>query len=1030
MDLKKSQGRDQENSSFFTSFARWTTPLLALLLYQACIQNNDRVELKVILGDPAALVIIPDTHDFGEVLQGNNSSAQTFTITNFGKQSTTGCVSATLGGTNPNEFHIDTDNCAGNQLAPGNFCTVIVSASSPTELGARSATLSMACDAGGGGTVTTQADGLTVTLTNTALSISPASYNFGNILQTAASFDSQTFFVTNNGSAAATGCSGPTLEGTDSGDFVISNNNCGATLSSNAVCSLTLTPAPTTTGVRVCNLSFPCTGAGSPGTSTTLSGITATVSNVLFNYQASFPDNATNGNKLNGARGVLVSPDGREVYVASDIDDSLVVFDRDLNSGQLVFRSNYSSIPGTTVGLSGAHSIAATPDGRFVYVSGSEDNSVTLFSRDLNTKVLTGSYPNAMQDAVATCRAGTTCDAMNGVTHLAISPDGRHMYISGTGESTLGVYGIDPFDGNLVPGVHIIDSTTPGNDGLSSVSYSLVSQDGLNVYTSGTAEDKLGVFTRDPATGGLTFLQVHQDGIGGVNGLNGVTGLALSPDGKFLYAAGTLDNDIAIFSRDVTTGGLSFINNGGALGDLSNVSSLILTKDGTLLYALTTLGGKGNFRTFTRDTTTGLLTQTTLDITDNDGTTQGIDGATQMFMSQDQKQVFIAGNTDDALVSLEFTLPATGTIGFADILTDGVGTSAGIAGAKSVALPPGSDHLYVAGSTDHSLEVYSRNTSTGALTFVETQTDGSGAVDGLNGINYVEVSPDGRHVYTTAAGDSALAVFSRDLSTGALTFVEQQVHSGTPNQSLTGANAVRISPDGQTVYAISGPTNALNVFSRDLTTGGLTFVELHQDAVSGVDGMAGANDLVIAPDGGSLYVTGFSDNAVSIFLRDRSTGTLTFAGTETNQPPPGVPRFMAGPHGLDISPDGTFLYVTAQTDNSVTAFSRNPTTGLLSHLNSDVVDGSNGANGLAGSTFVHVHPFGNILTAMGTGDNGFVLIQRDQETGTLSLSSVNLDGVNGISGVGGGDFIKFTPDGTQLIGVGTASSTIGIFDVH
>ena len=62
--------------------------------------------------------------------------------------------------------------------------------------------------------------------------------------------------------------------------------------------------------------------------------------------------------------------------------------------------------------------------------------------------------------------------------------------------------------------------------------------------------------------------------------------------------------------------------------------------------------------------------------------------------------------------------------------------------------------------------------STGELTFVEVHKDDGqdGSIGRLDGATSVVVSPDNNHLYVAASSDDAVTVFSRNTSTGALTF--------------------------------------------------------------------------------------------------------------------------------------------------------------------------------------------------------------------------------------------------------------------
>ena len=62
----------------------------------------------------------------------------------------------------------------------------------------------------------------------------------------------------------------------------------------------------------------------------------------------------------------------------------------------------------------------------------------------------------------------------------------------------------------------------------------------------------------DPAPP-LTFVEVQKDESGGVDGLDGAADVAVSPDGAYVYAAGFIDDALAVFSRDAGTGKLTFV---------------------------------------------------------------------------------------------------------------------------------------------------------------------------------------------------------------------------------------------------------------------------------------------------------------------------------------------------------------------------------------------------------------------------------------------------------------------------------------
>jgi 6-phosphogluconolactonase (cycloisomerase 2 family) len=350
--------------------------------------------------------------------------------------------------------------------------------------------------------------------------------------------------------------------------------------------------------------------------------------------------------------------------------------------------------------------------------------------------------------------------------------------------------------------------------GLNGATSVVVSPDGSHVYVAGQSDDAVAVFSRDAGTGALTFVETQQDDTGGVDGLDGATSVAVSPGGSHVYVAGYSDDAVVVFSRDGATGALTFVE---------------MHQDG--------IGG-----------------------------VDGLDGATSVAVSPDGSHVYVTGWWDDAVVVFS-RHGATGALTFVEVQQDGMGGVDGLDAASAVAVSPDGSHVYVAGYLDDAVAMFSRDAGTGALTFVEVQQDGMGGVDGLDGARSVALDPDGDYVYVTGSDDHAVAVFSRDRATGALIYVEMQQDGVGGVDGLSSARSVTVSPDGHHMYVAGCWDDAVAVFSRNADDGKLTYVETQWDGVSGVDGLDGAWSVAVSPNGNHIYVASFDDGAVAVFGR-------------------------------------------------------------------------------------------------------------------------------------------------------------------
>ena len=334
-----------------------------------------------------------------------------------------------------------------------------------------------------------------------------------------------------------------------------------------------------------------------------------------------------------------------------------------------------------------------------------------------------------------------------------------------------------------------------GVDGLNGAAAVVVSGDGAQVYVAGSADNAVVAFSRDAATNKLTLLELERNGFGGVTGLLGPDGLALSSDGKHLYAAAAGSSSVAIFGRDNDAPSATF----GKLSFLGEV------RDGV------------------------------------DGA-DGLNLARGLVLSPDDAHLYVVGEADNAVAV--FTRNAgSGALTFVEFHRDGAGGVVGLAGARGVAISPDGAQVYVAGGTGNAVALFARETSNaspnfGKLTFVTAYVDGNGGVDGLQGAAAVLVSPDpvgpdpgGQHVYVAGRGENAVAVFTRNEITGALTFAGAAREGQAGVAGLSGPVALLASPDARNLYAAGAADNAVVTFDRDwdggtLTgTGALAFVE-------------------------------------------------------------------------------------------------------------------------------------------------------------------------------------------------------------
>lgn len=461
------------------------------------------------------------------------------------------------------------------------------------------------------------------------------------------------------------------------------------------------------------------------------------------------------------------------------------------------------------------------------------------------------------------------------------------------------------------------------------------------------------------------------------SGLGGPNQVALSSDGTSLYVVSLEDDAIARFARDTTNGKLDY--KGCITGETQS-------------------GPAG----------TGACAQ--IPSATSNGTSSGMDFPVALEVSPDGGWVYVISQSDDAVARFKRDT-TSGKLSYKDCITgelqsgpsgtgacDAIpgaatdGQNAGLNDPHASVLSNDGQALYLAGLGDEAVIRFSRDFLSGKLKYkgcltgdtaaaaacetIPSATAG-GAESGLSNPIDVAVSNDGTSLYLGAQGDTAVARFGRDASSGKLDYKDcltgdtdtgpagSGACDATPTAAADGRDsgleslrALVVSPDLRNLYATGPGDDAVTRFARKTTNGGLDWSECitGDRDLTGVchripthtpggtrSGFDGAGEMAISSDGASLYVAAGPDDAVTAFARESTKGKLTHLGCitgdeDTGPTPAGSGACKAIPSvtangidsGLDnvqdlaLSPDDASLYTASNGDDSIARFSRDP----------------------------------------------------------------------------------------------------------
>ena len=284
--------------------------------------------------------------------------------------------------------------------------------------------------------------------------------------------------------------------------------------------------------------------------------------------------------------------------------------------------------------------------------------------------------------------------------------------------------------------------------------------------------------------------------------------------------------------------------------------------------------------------------------------------------------------------------------------------------AKSVAVSPGGDLVFVTGSSgaggNLDMVTAAYRAATGAQVWLARYTaSGNRSEFGRS----VAVSPDGTTVFVT--GDDANSSYytvAYDAATGAQLWAAQYA-------GLGGTRAVVVSPSGATVFitGYSGsPFRDIATVAYNAATGAQLWAARY-NAPGGRGGDDIPYAMAVSPDGGTVFVTGSSEppGTAGVYVTlayNAATGAKLWQKTYK-----GLSIGAEASHAVAVSPDGSTVYITgnamgANSNSNCVTIAYNAATGARKWL-ARYYNGSAGAALVAspdgGTVFVSGSAYGN-----------------------------------------------------------------------
>ena len=207
--------------------------------------------------------------------------------------------------------------------------------------------------------------------------------------------------------------------------------------------------------------------------------------------------------------------------------------------GEAFYLDHHSGPALSSRQVNGAHThgIAFSKDNRFVFVTELGLDRVYTYRFDPAKPALAPFDPPYV-----------TTSAGAGPRREVLSTNGNFLYVNHETDSKVSVFAVD--GGNLRE-IQQISTLPPDFQGRNTTAEIAISQDGRFVYVSNRGDNSVVVYAIDPSTGGLNWRE-RVDSLG-----KNPRNITIDPSGRYLFAANQNSDNVVIYRRDAASGHLT-----------------------------------------------------------------------------------------------------------------------------------------------------------------------------------------------------------------------------------------------------------------------------------------------------------------------------------------------------------------------------------------------------------------------------------------------------------------------------------------